>query len=127
MGVSYTEVFNSVNVVIDAVNLTDSLKIQFPTDHATQNEIAEGFKAKSSAEFDSCVGCIDGLLVWMHKPTKKDCENAKVGQIKFLCGRKSKYGLNLQAICDHKRRFLDISVLFGGSTSDLLAFEASDI
>jgi hypothetical protein len=127
LGISYSKVFYSVNYITDAVNLTECLDIVFPKDHAVQEEIAAGFKAKSDANFDGCAGCIDGLLVWMHKPTKKECEATGVGQIKYLCGRKSKYGLNLQAICDHKRRFLDVSILFGGSTSDLLAFEASPI
>jgi len=33
----------------------------------------------------------------------------------------------MQAICDHKKRFLDISIHYGASASDLLAFEVSAI
>ncbi|GFH55306.1 predicted protein [Chaetoceros tenuissimus] len=36
---------------------------------------------------------------------------------KWFCSRKNKYGLNLQAICDSRKRFLDLSILFGGSSS----------
>mmetsp|Transcript_13665 Transcript_13665/g.16605 ORF Transcript_13665/g.16605 Transcript_13665/m.16605 type:complete len:247 (-) Transcript_13665:132-872(-) len=32
-----------------------------------------------------------------------------------------------QAICDHKRRFLAISILYGAASSDLLAFEGSPL
>lgn len=47
--------------------------------------------------------------------------------MKYLCGRKGKYGLNFQAICDADRRFLDISLIFGAAASDLLSFEASPL
>ena len=60
-------------------------------------------------------------------PTKSECKKVKVGQSKVACGRKSKCGLNLQAICDSNKRFLDISILYGASASDLLAFESSPI
>ena len=126
-GISYTEVHTSVTYVLDAVNLTKSFDIKFPTEHAEQYKIAEAFKAKSKADFDICVGCVDGMLVWIHLPSKEECERIGVGQAKFICGRKSKCGLNLQAICDAERRFLDISILFGASASDLLAFESSPI
>ena len=33
--------------------------------------------------------------------------------------------MNLQAVCDAKRRFLSISILYGASASDLLSFKAS--
>ena len=72
--------------------------------------------------------CVDaGLLIWMYMPSLEECEKVSVGQTKFVCGRKSKFGLNMQAICDSKRQFLNISILFGASASDMLAFEASPI
>ena len=126
-GISYCEVFTSVNYSCDAVNNTPDLDIVFPTNHDKQQSIANAFLAISEANFGSCFGCLDGLLIWMHMPSKKECEEVKVGQKKFICGMKHKAGLNLQAICDSKRRFLDISILFAASSSDLLAFEASSI
>ena len=60
-------------------------------------------------------------------PSLEQCKLVTVGQMKFFCTRKHKYGINLQAICDHRHRFLDIAMLFGGSSSDLLAFETSPI
>ncbi len=82
---------------------------------------------KSDADFDTCVGCIDGLLIWMHLPSLKESGIVRVGQTKFYCGRKHKFGLNLQAVCDHKRRFLALSIIYGASSSDLLAFEGSPL
>ena len=35
--------------------------------------------------------------------------------------------MNSQAICDHRKRFIYISVMYGASASDHIAFEASDL
>lgn len=75
--------------------------------------------------FGCCGGCIDGIVVWTHKPSKEDCEEIGVSEAKFFCGRKHKFGLNMQAICNHKKQFLDISIIYGAATSDLMAFEVS--
>ena len=126
-GISYCEVFRSIDFVRETINQTPSLRLEFPTDHAKQRAIAKSFEQKSEVSFDNCVGCVDGLLIWIHMPSLEECEKVSVGQTKFVCGRKNKFGLNMQAICDSKRRFLNISILFGASASDMLAFEASPI
>ena len=40
---------------------------------------------------------------------------------------KGKFGLNCQAVSDVNGRILDISIVYGGASSDCLAFEASDL
>jgi hypothetical protein len=45
--------------------------------------------------------------------------------IKIRFVRKHNFNPNLQATCDVRGRFLDLSIIFPGSTSDLLAFEAT--
>jgi DDE superfamily endonuclease len=62
-------------------------------------------------------------LVWIHKPSEKDRISSGCNSGKIFCGRKKKFGLNCQAVCDVRGRFLDISILYPGSTSDCLAFE----
>jgi len=126
-GISHTEVFNSVWKVVDAVINCESLHIGYPTDCNKQKEIAKGFKAKSYAGFGACVGAIDGMLIWTEKPHARDCGNSEVGARKFFCGRKKKHGLNLQAVCDSNRKFLDISILHPGTTADFLCFTTSSI
>ena len=127
-GMSYVSVFDCVDHTIQAVNDCPALQIEFPADHDAQKEIAAGFRAKSpAAEFDCCVGCIDGILIWSHKPTKEECAKVGVSELKFFCGRKHKYGLNLQAVCDHKKRFLDLSINFGAASSDHMAFLVSHL
>lgn len=126
-GISYSAVLESIECVVAAVNSCKCLDIKFPTSHDAQRTIADKFKKKSRVGFDCCVGCIDGMLIWTHKPTKSDCKEMKIGSAKFWCGRKNKYGMNLQAVCDSDKRFLYIGIQYGASASDLLAFNVSDL
>ena len=48
-----------------------------------------------------------------------------IGRKSFLCTRKGKFGLNMQAVSDCQGRFLDMSIKCGGSSSDCLVFESS--
>jgi hypothetical protein len=50
-----------------------------------------------------------------------------IGGKKFFCGRKKKFGLNMQAVCDARRRFLDVEIGHPGATSDYLAFALSGL
>lgn len=122
-GIAPSEVFESVWEVIDAIHQVPDFKLEFPESHDKQYKIADSFKNKSSAGFDCCVGAIDGILIWIHRPSKLCCIEASCDAGKFFCGRKVKYGLNCQAICDSDGRFLDFSILYPGSTADCLAFE----
>merc|ERR1719491_2544153 len=67
------------------------------------------------------------MLVWTNKPNKDTLENCDLGPLKFFCGRKKKFGLNLQAICDHRKRFMDVFIGFPGSASDFLCYCNSSI
>jgi hypothetical protein len=113
--------------VVDAVNRHPMFAIAYPSDHDQQRSIAEGFREVSAADFQCCAGAIDGLLVWIHKPTKQDCIDAGCSSGKFFCGRKKKFGLNCQAVSDVRGRILDLSILYPGSTSDCLAFEGMSL
>jgi hypothetical protein len=126
-GVSHTEVFRSVWFVVDAVNRCDPLSFSFPSDHKEQKAIAKGFQSKSQPSFGSCAGAIDGMLLWIEKPTDYEALLAQCGPKKFFCGRKHKFGLNLQGMCDSECRFLDIAIGHPASTSDFLAFSTSKL
>ena len=73
-------------------------------------EIAVDFMFRSKAGFDNCVGCIDGMLLWIEKHFLKECEKVGVDSGKFYCGWKAKFSLNLQGVCDAHHRFTYISV-----------------
>ena len=126
-GMSVREIYRSVWAVVDAINRCDKLRIVFPANHDDQRQLAQGFAERSSAQFDCCVGAIDGLLIWTEKPSKKDCKIARCGPLKFMCGRKRKYGLNMMGTVDYKGRFLDVEIRHPGSTSDYLAFALSNL
>jgi hypothetical protein len=126
-GISHTEVLSSVWMIVEAVNKHESFFIEYPSDHGKQLEIASAFNTASSAGFDCCAGAIDGILIWIQKPSEKEAVKCGLGRKKFFCGRKSKFGLNCQAVSDWRGRFLDISIIYGGSSSDCLAFEASTL
>lgn len=125
--VGLTDARYSLWAVVDAVNQHNGLKIEYPTDHRVQREIAKKFENYSRAGFKGCAGCIDGLLIWISKPSRAECEKTKVDSEKYFCARKGKFGMNLQAICDVRGRFLDMSITQGGASSDYLAFIRSPI
>ena len=120
--IGYADMMLSVWYVVDAINSHPEFKISYPSQHEKQHAIAEGFRNKSGACFECCAGAIDGILVWIHKPTEADCAKAGCSSGNFFCGRKHKFGLNCQAVCDSWGKFLEVSIVYPGSTSDCLAF-----
>lgn len=119
-------VYSSVWGVVDCVNHCEDLQLKFPS-HAEQQKISSGFKRKSGALFDCVIGCIDGMLIWITKPTKKECREEECGEKNFKCSRKDKFGMNLQDIYDHKLRFIWIDIQWPGATSDYMAWVISDL
>jgi len=69
-GVHPQEVYRSVWRVVDAVFYCDALHLCYPTDHEKQEAMAQRFKEKSGCDFNNCVGCVDGMLVWTNMPSE---------------------------------------------------------
>jgi DDE superfamily endonuclease len=126
-GISYIEVFRSLWAVVEAINTLQEFQISYPADPEVQRQIAAEFESVSGVKFDNCAGAIDGVLIWISKPTEKDSKRSGVSRKKLFCARKGKFGLNMQAVSDRRGRILDMSINYGGSSSDCLAFEASDL
>jgi hypothetical protein len=118
---------DSVWYVVHAVNTTSEFKIEYPSCEVEQTRIATGFERVSEVGFSNCAGAIDGVLIWMQKPMLKEAKRVGVDQAKYLCGRKSKFGLKCQAVSDVNGKILDLSIAYGGSAADRVAFEASDL
>ena len=89
--------------------------------------MADEFSFRSKAGFDNCVGCINGMLLWTEKPFCKVCKRVGVDSGKFYCGRKCKFGLSLQGVCDAHQCFTYISVQHPASASDYLSFITSSL
>ena len=124
-GVKMGEVLESVWEVVDAVHKSHQLEIIFPECHDKQLEIARGFEKKSDINISNCVGAIDDILIWINKPSTLDEKAIKFGPSKFFCGRKKKFGLNMQATCALNQMFLDVEIKFPGAASDFYAFDES--
>lgn len=55
--------------------MTRSLLEVFPQRHKSSNHRQQ-------------MCCIDGMLIWIERPSKKDCEKMKKGGARFYCSRK---------------------------------------
>ena len=126
-GIGHTSLFRCIWAIVHAINETLDIRIDFPQEHSKQQKIARGFKKKSTPRFNCCVGCIDSMLVWTEKPTEHNCTVMKCGPTRFMCGRKGKYGLNLQCVCNHVQRFTSIWILHPGSSSYFLSLIRSSL
>ncbi len=125
--ISLSEVLKSVWIVGDAVNDCPQFHISYPSSLEEQQRIAAEFETASTPKFRKCAGAIDGILIWMQKPSLDEAKSVGVDQKKFLCGRKHKFGLNCQAVFDCRGRILDISIKCGGASSDCLALKANEL
>jgi hypothetical protein len=61
-------------------------------------------KQKVHLVFDNGIGAINGIFLWMMRQSKQECKKVNIGPKKFLCGRKHKFALNLQACCVLQRK-----------------------
>jgi len=120
-GMSHSTLFNSVWRVVSAINKCVELCITFPNDHSDQKRLAAQFLTRSAAKFNNCVGCIDGLLIWTEKPMERELELTKCGSKSFFCGRKSKFGLNLQGVCNSDGKFTAVWILHPAASSDYIS------
>ncbi|KAG7363861.1 hypothetical protein IV203_037062 [Nitzschia inconspicua] len=88
-----------------------------PADHKKQSQIAAEFATKSTYGFDNVVAAIDGMLIWITKPSDKlqEKEEELNSVDNFFCRKKQKYGLHLQGTCDANGRFVDVFLGFPAS------------
>ena len=77
--------------------------------------------------FSNAIGALDGMLIWMIKPYFRWCRLSECSKAQYKCHRKDKFGMNMQATCDHKLRFTWIDIQWPGSTSDYLAWITSGL
>jgi hypothetical protein len=90
-GVLHTIILDGVWCVVEAINQVPEFYIEYPKSLIKQKAIAKGFEEKSDIGFSNCEGCIDGVLIWTHKPSEKESEMSSVGRKKFLCGHVTVY------------------------------------
>ena len=84
--IGVTDFYLSIWAIVDAMNRCPLLQFQFPTTISECQTISTEFSSRSKAGFNNCIGCIDGLLIWLEKPSQKQCEQVGVDSGKFYCG-----------------------------------------
>jgi hypothetical protein len=77
-GIGHTDTVNSCWYVVDAVNEHPDFGIQYPNNHVAQHSIAAGLQRVSGANFQCCAGVIVGILIWIYRPSQKDCNDCWV-------------------------------------------------
>ena len=119
-GISETSFYSSVWRVLDLINKCPQLNIKFPQTSQECRDAAEGFRSVSSGDaIINCVSVLDGLLVRVVTPSKKEAKNVR----SFFSGHYQTYGMNIQAACDHLCRFTFLGVAGPGVMSDREAVE----
>jgi hypothetical protein len=86
-------------------------------------DISNNFAEFSGGVFNGIIGALDGIAI------RINCPSAADGIIDpgNYWTRKQFYALNVQAICDSKKRFLWVSTGHQGSTHDSVAFERTKL
>ena len=74
LNVFISSVYGSVWAVVDCVNYCNLLSFSFPS-LEDQHHICEGYKNRSFIKLQNIIGAIDGILVWLKKPSLKCVTN----------------------------------------------------
>ena len=123
-GISTPSFFRIIHACIRAIQRCEDLSFSFPSTDEELQKIADGFRALSTKEvINGCVGCVDGLLLKVRTPSSKEVGNVKA----FFSGHYQTYGINVQAACDSKCRFISVCVAAPGGCNDIAAFRKSPL
>lgn len=119
-GISYQSAHRVIHKFLNAVVEHPALEIDMPKTEEEFKKHADGWNKVSQAfgVFYGVVGAIDGLLIHTNKPAKDEVSN----QADFYNGHYMRFGLNIQAVCDAKCRFIYFCVSSPGKTNDARAF-----
>jgi hypothetical protein len=76
--------------VVEAVNSCDESSIEYPESKTAQLKITHDFENVSKVKFSNCAGAIDGILIWILKPSEEDANEAGCGRrIFFVVAREN--------------------------------------
>jgi hypothetical protein len=85
-GISHALLYESIWAVVEAVNSCDEFSIEYPASETAQLKIAHEFENDSEVKFNNCGGAIDGILIWILKPSEEDANDAGCGRRNFNSG-----------------------------------------
>jgi DDE superfamily endonuclease len=123
-GISVASFYRCVQNCIHAIVMCKELSIKFPSTAADIASAAKNYRTISNhGMVDSCVGCLDGILIKIQVPSAKEVGNVK----SFFSGHYHRYGINVQAVCDYQCRFICVAVAAPGGTNDIVAIRKTPI
>jgi hypothetical protein len=106
---------------VSAINDHPDLALRWPSSREEVDANAAGFT--KNTVFTGCVAAIDGLFVKKVAPSATETPHV----LRYFNGHKMGYGINLQAACDARCRFVAASMNTPGSTNDYSAYLCSYI
>jgi len=116
-GMSYSSVHRIIDLFLFAVESHEHFDINAPKTPDQLKACADGFQSISGSFgiFYGCVGAIDGWLCCINSPHTPN-------PVDYHSGHYHRHGLNVQAVCDDRLRFLYFAVAAPGRTNDVRAF-----
>jgi len=122
---SVTSIYRCRNTFIDAICSCGALDIIFPETPEEIQAAMDAFADRSSNRIlRGCIGALDGFLAKINCPSLEECEH---NQDAYFSGHYQTHGINVQAVCDHKSRFIFFAVAAPGKTADQVAFERTSL
>ena len=97
--------------------------IDYCNNDARMQQVALEFARASNGVINGCIGALDGWIVKIAKPTKRD----GVMNPKSFYSRKGFFGVSVQAIVDKKKRILFRSIESRGAEHDSSAFKHTEL
>lgn len=128
-GISKSAFFKCVNQVVKAIGKNPEIGVpKWPETVEECDEYASEWAALSGPSgvrglFTTVIGMLDGILISTRSPSKEEVNNPE----DYRSGHKKRIGINCQAMCDAKLRFIFVSVKCPGKTHDLKAYEHSEL
>jgi len=123
-GISPAKFYSCVYKCVDAILGSEDLAYKFPSTEKELDEAAQGFESLSTqATIKGCVACLDGYLLQIKVPSRSETGNVK----SYFSGHYQTYGINIQAACDYKCRFVYAAVAAPGGANDIAAFKKTQI
>ena len=120
-GISTASFYRVVWKTVIAINKCQQMDMHFPQTKEQCLVAAAGFESISAkslvngeAAIKHCVGVVDGYLLRITTPSRKDVGNVR----SYFSGHYQCYGVNLQAVSDHQSRFIYMAVAAPGVTPD---------
>jgi len=122
--ISLAKFYSCVYKCIDAILESEDLAYKLPSTEKQLDEAAQGFESFSThAAINGCVACLDGYLLQIKVPSSSATGNVKA----YFPGHYQTYGINIQAACDYKCRFVYAAVAAPGGTNDIAAFRKTGL